>query len=68
MQTNKNKIFLTQKDLFDRWSISIRTLEGWRYRGIGPVYTKIGARILYPIDEVEKFEAAGIVKTGGFHD
>lgn len=64
MQINESRKFFTQKEVSDRWRISIRTLEGWRYRGIGPDYTKIGARILYPIEAIERHEEEGLINTG----
>lgn len=60
MQNNELK-FLTQRDVAVRWSLSIRTLEGWRYKGVGPTYTKIRGRVLYPIEAIERLEAAGIM-------
>lgn len=48
--------FFTTKDLSERWQISSRTLEGWREKGIGPTYRKIGVNVRYHIDDVEKFE------------
>ncbi|MXO94063.1 helix-turn-helix domain-containing protein [Erythrobacter arachoides] len=49
-------MFLTTKELAHRWRISPRTLEGWRDKGIGPCYTKIGNRVRYHIDAVERAE------------
>lgn len=49
---------LTQVQLADRWHISPRTLEQWRWLGKGPRFLKIGARVLYDEDEVEAYEAA----------
>ena len=48
---------LNQNDLADRWCISPRTLERWRWLGQGPRYMKIGGRIIYRAEEVEAFEA-----------
>lgn len=48
---------LTQDELAARWRVSPRTLEQWRWRGIGPRHLKIGGRVIYPLDEVEAFEA-----------
>lgn len=48
---------LTQTDLAQRWQISPRTLERWRWLGEGPVYLKVGGRVLYRIEDVEAFEA-----------
>src|SRR4051812_48851697 len=51
---------LDQKDLAKRWLISPRTLEQWRWQGRGPRYLKIGGRVIYPLAEVEAFEAANL--------
>ena len=49
--------YLTQKEVAHRWSLSERTLEGWRFRGdYGPGYVKLGNRVRYPLGEVERFE------------
>jgi hypothetical protein len=51
---------LDQKGLADRWLISPRTLEQWRWQGRGPRYLKIGGRVLYRLADVEAFEAANL--------
>ena len=48
---------LDQKQLARRWLLSPRTLEQWRWQGRGPRYLKIGGRVIYPLSEVEAFEA-----------
>ncbi len=48
---------LNQKELADRWKISARTLERWRWTGEGPQYIKIGGRVVYRQEDVEAFEA-----------
>jgi hypothetical protein len=48
---------LSQAELAARWKMSPRTLEQWRWRGVGPRYLKIGGRVIYPEPEVEAFEA-----------
>ena len=47
---------LTQEQLAERWHMSPRTLEHWRWLGKGPKFLKIGARVLYDEDVVEDFE------------
>ena len=37
---------MTQKELADRWTISHRTLERWRWAGEGPAYMKLGGRVV----------------------
>lgn len=47
---------LTQEQLAERWHLSPRTLEQWRWLGKGPRFLKIGARVLYDEDEVLTYE------------
>lgn len=52
----------TEKELAARWRITTRTLQGWRSRGIGPRFIRIGERsILYTAEDVARYEAANIV-------
>lgn len=48
---------LNQRDLSERWTISPRTLERWRWIGEGPAYLKIGGRVVYRLEDVEAYEA-----------
>jgi hypothetical protein len=48
---------LNQIDLSRRWSLSPRTLERWRWLREGPVYLKIGGRVLYRLEDIEAYEA-----------
>lgn len=52
----RRTIFLTTAELAERWRISSRTLERWRDKGIGPAYTRIGNRVRYHIDVIERAE------------
>ena len=47
---------LTQNQLAERWHMSPRTLEQWRWRGKGPKFLKIGARVLYDEASVIDYE------------
>jgi hypothetical protein len=47
---------LNQIELARRWRISPRTLERWRWLGQGPVYLKIGGRVIYRLGDIELFE------------
>jgi hypothetical protein len=47
---------LNQNQLAERWNISPRTLEGWRSRGEGVVFLKIGGRVAYRLEDIEKYE------------
>ena len=50
-------VHLDQKALAQRWSISPRTLERWRWCGTGPRYLKIGGRVLYRLQDIDAYEA-----------
>jgi predicted site-specific integrase-resolvase len=47
---------LNQVDLARRWSLSPRTLERWRWMGEGPAYLKIGGRVAYRLEDIERYE------------
>lgn len=47
---------MNQIQLADRWNISHRTLERWRWRKEGPSFIKIGGRVVYRLEDVEAFE------------
>ena len=49
---------LNQVDLARRWNLSPRTLERWRWLKQGPGYLKIGGRVVYRIDEIERYETS----------
>ncbi|MDB5507118.1 MAG: Helix-turn-helix domain protein [Devosia sp.] len=50
----------TQKMLAGRWQMSVRTLERWRHRDLGPKYMTLGGRICYRIEDIEAYERASL--------
>ena len=44
------------KALAKRWGMKPSTLENWRNLGKGPVYRKIGGRVIYTAEDVAQFE------------
>lgn len=52
----QNDEFLRQQELAERWKLSPRTIERWRWLGTGPVYYKIGGRVVYRLEDVIAFE------------
>jgi hypothetical protein len=50
--------------LAERWDTTKGHLANLRSRAEGPPYLKIGARVLYPLDGIEQYEAARLVQTG----
>ncbi|MGL4297312.1 MAG: helix-turn-helix transcriptional regulator [Aestuariivirga sp.] len=52
---------LTEKELAARWKLTIRTLQGWRSKGLGPRYVRLGERsIFYRSEDVEAYEKANV--------
>lgn len=51
--------FLTPQALAQRWAgvVTTGTLANWRCKGVGPSFTKLGGRVVYPISKVEAWEA-----------
>ena len=51
---------LDQNALAERWLVSPRTLEQWRWKGEGPRFLKLGGRVIYRLADIEAFEAARV--------
>lgn len=51
---------LHQSELAERWKISPRTLERWRWQGVGPRHLKIRGRVVYRLADIETFEEASV--------
>ena len=47
---------LNQQQLSVRWGVSQRTLERWRAIGLGPCFLKMGARVVYRLEDIETYE------------
>jgi hypothetical protein len=47
---------LNQIDLANRWKLSPRTLERWRWAGEGPRFMKLGGRVVYRLEDIEEYE------------
>lgn len=60
--TSATPTVLTEAELSERWKMSVRTLQFWRYRKTGPKYIKIhGRAVRYPMDAILAYEMeAGI--------
>jgi len=57
MQTDATRSrHLTQQELATRWNKSVHTIERYRTEGVGPVYLKIGGKVMYRIEDVEAYE------------
>lgn len=55
-RTSGKTVHFTQLELGRRWAVSPRTLERWRWLRQGPPYLKIGGRVVYRLEDIERFE------------
>lgn len=63
------KLFLTPQELVSRYEgrVNVRTLANWRSAGVSPPFTKVGGRILYPLNELIEWERKRTVgSTSGY--
>ena len=51
---------LNQNELAARWGISARSLERWRWAGLGPAFLKLGGRVVYRQADIEAYEAENL--------
>ena len=49
---------INQRQLAERWDVSVRTLERWRSECKGPPYLKLGGHVAYRLSDVEAYEEA----------
>ncbi len=56
MNLTTQPVLLSPRQLASRWGLSEKTLERWRMLGTGPVFLKLGGRVLYQVEEVEAHE------------
>ena len=49
------KQLLTEKEVCEKYGLNIRTLQKDRWKGSGLSYVKIRRRILYRVEDVEKY-------------
>lgn len=54
---NPKEEHLDSKQLAQRWAMSYRTLDRWRWQGQGPRFIKIGGRVVYRLKDIEEYEA-----------
>lgn len=67
MTEEPQKLFFSPEELAARYGgkITVRTLANWRSYGASPPFTKIGGRILYPVNEVLEWERKRTVDSTG---
>lgn len=56
MNLPEQPVLMSPRQLAMRWGVAEKTLERWRMLGSGPVYMKLGGRVLYRLEDIESFE------------
>ncbi len=53
------------EELAKRWGVTKKTIDNRRYRNLGPNYFKIGGKILYDLEDVQKIEKEAYISVHG---
>ena len=55
--------YLTLEEVVERYrnQVSEGTLRNWRSKRIGPSFIKIGKAILYPVNELDRWDRSNLV-------
>lgn len=58
--------YLTLEEVVERYrnQISEGTLRNWRSKRIGPSFIKIGKAVLYPIEELDRWDRSNLISCG----
>jgi hypothetical protein len=55
--------FLTPEEVSERYRghVTVGTLRNWRSMRTGPAFVKIGKAVLYPVDELDKWDRQNLI-------
>jgi Helix-turn-helix domain len=53
----RQTVLLSEEQVAERWMVSVKTLQGWRVRGGGPKFIKLGRVVRYSELDLEEFLA-----------
>lgn len=56
---------LSEEELANYWGLKRNTLQKWRCTGVGPVYIKLGAKIIYTREAIRAFEQSRTFQGSG---
>ncbi len=56
-------VYLTLEEVVERYrnQVSEGTLRNWRSKRIGPSFIKIGKSVLYPVNELDRWDRSNLV-------
>ncbi|RZN26324.1 helix-turn-helix domain-containing protein [Bradyrhizobium sp. Leo121] len=58
-----DRMFLTLNEVIERYrgQVSEGTLRNWRSMRVGPSFLKIGKTVLYPLEELDRWESRNLI-------
>jgi hypothetical protein len=56
MQPMSKSDYLTLAEVAERYRKTPATIRYWRHIGFGPKGVRVGTTVLYPLDEIDKFD------------
>ena len=54
------QLYYNEKWLAQRLGLSVKTIQSWRDKGIGPAFRKFYSAVRYSLTDIEAFEQAAI--------
>lgn len=58
-------LYITEKPLAARWSLSAATLQRWRWLRMGPAFYRFGKTVRYRLIDIEEFEKRAVIECDG---
>lgn len=58
VQQRAQYLYLSERDLAAVSGLAVRTLQGWRLRGFGPPWRRLGSAIRYSLAEFHQWAAS----------
>lgn len=58
--TTPQRLTTREASAYFEGKISVRTLNNWRSQGKGPRFLRMEGKVLYPIDELKRWEQANL--------
>ena len=61
IKEKKSVVLLTEKEVQELYKLNVKTLQRERFNGTGIPYVKLGRRVRYKIEDIEKYIKANTV-------
>jgi DNA-binding transcriptional regulator YiaG len=58
IKNRDDAVFLTERQLAERWNMSVKTIRNWRSNRVGPTCVKLMGAVRYRLSDIIEFEQA----------